>query len=348
MDETRAQAYLQLINTLLTCPSGEEPQIIQANLELVDQGFLQVCEVVAENLAEEGQENAADFLRDIVNQQYLDFLQDLLQAEESNSEISLIYSMLGQRQHLLNARFTEILQLVAEYLIPENSEAIGSILRSIENLSMDISNFPSRNRANNIEIAIAGYQIVLSNREPGSEKWAQTQNNLGNAYLYRIREEKAENIEMAIAFYTAALSVRTRKAFPQNWAMTQNNLANAYCNRIMGEKAENIEMAIAFYTAALSVRTREAFPQDWAQTQHNLGLAYSDRIRGEKAENIELAIAFCTAALKVRTRFPQDWAQMQNNLAAAYSDRIRGEKAENIELAIAFCTAALKVRTRLH
>ncbi|WP_445240486.1 hypothetical protein [Microcoleus vaginatus] len=54
MDETRAQAYLQLIETLLNCPNGEEPQILRANSELLDQGFLQVCEVVAENFAEEG------------------------------------------------------------------------------------------------------------------------------------------------------------------------------------------------------------------------------------------------------------------------------------------------------
>ena len=45
MEETRAQAYLQLIQTLLNCAKGEEQQIVQANLELVDSGFLQVCEV---------------------------------------------------------------------------------------------------------------------------------------------------------------------------------------------------------------------------------------------------------------------------------------------------------------
>jgi hypothetical protein len=68
MEETRAQAYLQLIETLLNCPKGEELQILQANLELVDSGFLQVCEVVAENLAEEGQENPANFLRNLASQ----------------------------------------------------------------------------------------------------------------------------------------------------------------------------------------------------------------------------------------------------------------------------------------
>ena len=89
---------------------------------------------------------------------------------------------------------------------------------------------------------------------------AQTQNNLATAYGERIRGEKADNIEIAIAYFTAALSVYTRDAFPEDWAMTQNNLGVAYRNRIRGDKAENIELAIAYFTAALTVYTREAFP----------------------------------------------------------------------------------------
>ena len=40
MDETRAQAYANLIQQLLTCANGEESQVLQANLELVDAGFV--------------------------------------------------------------------------------------------------------------------------------------------------------------------------------------------------------------------------------------------------------------------------------------------------------------------
>jgi hypothetical protein len=50
-----------------------------------------------------------------------------------------------------------------------------------------------------------------------------TQNNLANAYSDRIREDRAENIEKAIACYDLALEVYTRAAFPQDWAMTQNS-----------------------------------------------------------------------------------------------------------------------------
>jgi predicted enzyme related to lactoylglutathione lyase len=93
---------------------------------------------------------------------------------------------------------------------------------------------------------------------------------LAIAYSDRIKGDRGENIERAIAFYEAALQVRTREAFPQDWAMTQNNLAIAYSDRIKGDRGENIERAIAFYEAALQVYTREAFPQDWAMTQNNL------------------------------------------------------------------------------
>ncbi|WP_339401658.1 CHAT domain-containing protein, partial [Tychonema sp. BBK16] len=174
-----------------------------------------------------------------------------------------------------------------------------------------------------------------------------TQNNLAAAYSNRIRGEKAENIELAIKSYTAALTIRTRDAFPQDWAMTQNNLAAAYSNRIRGEKADNIELAIASYTAALTIRTPDAFPEQWATTQNNLAIAYRNRIRGEKADNIELAIKSYTAALTIRTpdAFPQDWAGTQNNLANAYSNRIRGEKAENIELATKCYRQALEIYT---
>jgi hypothetical protein len=56
MEENRAQAYLQLIHTLLNCPNGEEPQILQDNSELLDRGFLETCELVASTLAEQGGE----------------------------------------------------------------------------------------------------------------------------------------------------------------------------------------------------------------------------------------------------------------------------------------------------
>ncbi|WP_293341293.1 CHAT domain-containing protein [Microcoleus sp. CAWBG58] len=371
MEENRIAAYLQLIHTLLNCPNGDEPQILQDNSELLDRGFLETCESVAAKLAAQGGENGANFLRNLASQlgqfidmnddgdsnnsqgenpqEYVNFILELLQAEaDSKGDIKVIYPMLARRQHLLNLRFAEILPQVAERLLDgKNPETISSIVGLIGKLSIDISNFPRGNRANNIEIAIAGYQIVLSNREQGSEKWAGTQNELANAYSDRIRGEKAENIELAIASYTAALSVYTRDAFPANWAITQSNLANVYRDRIRGDRAENIELAITSYQLALQVRTYTNFPQGWAITQNNLGIAYNNRIWGDRAENLELAIESHQFALKVHTRvdFPEDWAMAQHNLGNTYLNRIRGDKAKNLEQAITSFDLALQIRT---
>ncbi|MEG4233318.1 hypothetical protein QUA40_14565 [Microcoleus sp. Pol11C3] len=103
--------------------------------------------------------------------------------------------MLEGLQHLINASFAETLQQVAEKLIGgEKSETISSIIGLIENSSIHIRNFATGKKSNNIEIAITGYQIVLSNREPRSEKWTQTQNNLATAYNNRVNGSLAENL----------------------------------------------------------------------------------------------------------------------------------------------------------
>ena len=370
-DADRNYAYLQLINALLSCPSGDRPQILSANSEFLDLGFLQACEAVATTWTQQGEENGADFLRNLASQvaeflgftssegndvennsqdDYVEFLELLLQTENENfgRDSRHIYAVLQANIDKLNLNFIPILQRRAAGIHdPKQAERFADL---IGNIAVRISDFPRGRRAENLEIAIVAYDIVLSVRtfETNPEDWAQTQNNLAVAYYSRIRGERAHNIERAIASYSATLEVRTREAFPQQWAQTQNNLGAAYCSRIRGERAENIEMGIASCTAALEVRTCETFPQDWAQTQNNLAVAYYSRIRGERAENIEMAIAFYTAVLEVYTReaFPQKWAQTQNNLGTAYSDRIMADRAENIEMAIAFYTAALEVRTR--
>src|SRR4028119_276656 len=281
------------------------------------------------------------------SQEYAEFILELLLAEASYSGIQVIYPILKQRQHLLNARFAETLQQVAQNLIAEHPEAIESIVAIIGNLSIDISDFPLGSRANNIEIAITGYQILLNNRQPGSEMFALAQNNLAAAYSKRINSSRAQNLERAIEFYQAALTVRTLEDFPEKWATTQNNLAVAYSNRINGSRAENLERAIAFYDAALTVYTLEDFPEDWAMTQNNLAAAYSYRINGSRAQNLFRSIEFYEAALTVYTLedFPENWARTQNNLAIAYSNRINGSRAQNLERAIEFYEAALTVYT---
>ncbi|MGK7958701.1 MAG: tetratricopeptide repeat protein [Crocosphaera sp.] len=282
---------------------------------------------------------------------YQNFLQQLLQAEiESKSDVAVVYPLLKQHQHLLDDVFAQLLPKYARNLFSQsNPEDVSTIAGVIQNLCIDINQFPLGSRADNLEIAIKGYETVLEvyPRDAFPQDWAMTQNNLGTAYLYRIRGEKADNLEEAIAAYERSLEVYTRDAFPQDWATTQNNLGTAYNDRIRGERADNLEEAIAAYERSLEVRTRDAFPQDWAMTQNNLGTAYTNRIEGDATDNLEIAISCYQQALNVRTlkSFPLDWADTQYNLGNAYSRRSIGDETENLNQAIICYENVLKVYT---
>ncbi len=364
MNEQRLNAYQTLMNNLLTCPSGEELQILQDNQELLDQNFLQFLLAISSQLQEAGKQQEAELLINLAEElslfmgntnspeDYYKFLMGVLQAVlKSQGNPQIVYPLFQQNLDKLDENLANILKNRVTATLKELSlEAAIYMAAVIAEFGNLILQFPQGSRKNNLEISIATSQATLEiyTREAFPEQWAGTQNNLANAYKDRIKGEKAENIERAIRFYQATLEIYIREAFPEKWAMTQNNLANAYSNRIKGEKAQNIERAIAIYQAALEIRTREAFPKQWATTQNNLALAYYYRIKGGKAQNIERAIALYQAALEIYTReaFPEDWAMTQNNLAIAYSDRIKGEKAENIEQAITFYQAALEITTR--
>ncbi|MEZ2251365.1 CHAT domain-containing protein [Microcoleus sp.] len=303
MNEARRQAYQNLIDSLLTCPSEEEIEILQANLELVDDGFAQYLrEWATESLATLDAEEAYNFAN-ILYGLCVTFYNLRQGSRASNLEVGIACLEIG-------------LTVVTRDAFPEEWATCQN------NLGMAYLYRIRGEKAENLELAIAAFEASLEVYTPDAFpfEWAACQNNLGMAYLYRIRGEKAENLELTIAACEASLEVYTPDAFPFEWARSQNNLATAYQDRIRGEKAENLELAIAAYEASLEVCTRDAFPEDWARSQNNLGMAYQNRIRGEKAENLELAIAAFEASLEVYTReaFPIDNANTLYSLGVTY------------------------------
>ncbi|MFP5272325.1 CHAT domain-containing protein [Coleofasciculus sp.] len=359
MDEQRMTAYINLIQSLLTCPNGEEFSLLQANAELVDQEFVQVMKAVAAQMAEAGNENAANWLLKLAErlripstsvnpQDYLDLLKFVLQAVATDNRPQSIYPLLQKNLDKLDNNFAQILTAWTNKTLTETeTKSAISIAANIFCFSNLIQYFYLGNIASNKEIAITGYQAVaiVFTQSDFPQDWSATQNNLGNAYRERIRGNRAQNLEAAITHYHNALLALTQSDFPQQWAITQNNLGNAYRERIRGNRAQNLEAAIAHFNNALLVYIQSDFPQDWAMTQNNLALAYSNRICGNRAENLENAIAHCNNALFVYTQpdFPEKWAMTQNNLAAAYSYRIHGDRAENLEAAITHYHNALLV-----
>jgi hypothetical protein len=122
-------------------------------------------------------------------EEYQKFLSEVLQAEwESNSDPTVVYTVvypiLQRRQHLLDDTFAQLLQQWARNVFSQGKpEEVAGIVGVIQNLCVDIQNFPLGSRANNLEIAITGYQTVLEvrTRDAFPYEWASVQNNLGNA-----------------------------------------------------------------------------------------------------------------------------------------------------------------------
>ena len=295
MDEKRLQIYFNIINQLLANAGSEQEIALDTQPEYIDAGLVQTIIEVAQGFSEEGKEDAAEFLISISTQlaealglSLSDFsadnqgellIQALLVTEETEGNPQVVYPLLHKNIELLDKNFGQVLTSWAMDAISqsttEEAEDIGATIGIFSSL---IQEFPLGQRLNNLEIAIAGYEVVnhVFNFSNYPEQWAATQYNLGNAYADRISGQKAENIEKAISCYQAGLKVHSRETYPYEWAMIHNNLGTAYRN-IKEDKADNLDKAIYHYQAALQVHTREAYPDEWQIAQSNLTAIYQQK-----------------------------------------------------------------------
>lgn len=244
---------------------------------------------------------------------------------------------------------------------PDKAEVF--VAGRIANLCDTLVQFDRESKASNIEIAIAGYKMILNvfDRKTFSEEWGKTQISLGATYRNRIKGDQAENLELSLDCYRNVLEAYTPDDSPIRWADIQNNLANIYNDlaniyreRIEKNPAANQERAISCCCNALYVYSRFSRREAWARTQNNLALIYKDRIWGNPADNLEKAIECCYNALKFYTHGASSltehhrwqWATIQSNLSMMFRNRSYGEKPKNLEQALACCENTLQVRTR--
>ncbi|WP_377478846.1 MAG: CHAT domain-containing protein [Microcoleus anatoxicus] len=307
MDEQRLAAYLQLIQALLECPSGEEGDILEAHRELVDADFVQVMEAVAANMAEKGESNAgwlqnlaaqlANHVRSTATpEEYLSFLMEVLQAtSDSDVNPQVVYPILQQNFDKLDLNFAQILQIWATSKFTKvTSEQAASLAGVIVNFGNLIQQFPLGRRAWNLEIGIACYTAALEvyKRENYPEDWAMTQNNLGNAYSDRIEGLRAGNIEEAIACYREALEIYTPIAFPLNCLITGRNLGNtAFTAGFWDIALEGFEKAIQAVEKSRSWATSDEIRQQ--MIAESIGV-YEKAIQAAVNNNqLEKAIEYC-------------------------------------------------------
>ncbi len=324
MEPSRLQAYLALIQQLLQCPSGEEPAVLESHQDLLDAEFLATCELVAQMLEEQEDQNSAFWLRNLATQlgdviaaegsgggaeQQGAFLMQLLRTiDESQADPQVVYPFLRANLPLLNSGVVAVLNQWWEGVLTgadrEQQLGLAGLVLAFGNL---LAQFPLGNPGLNKQIAITAYANALRVYTEAElpQDYAMTNNNLGTAYsdLAPFSANPAEQIEKAIANYANALRVRTEAELPQDYAMTNNNLGNAYSDLapFCANPAEQIEKAIAAYANALRVSTEAELPQDYAMTNNNLGTAYSDLapFSANPAEQIGKAIAAYANALRV-------------------------------------------------
>jgi hypothetical protein len=62
MSEERQNQYYNLIDELLRCPNGQEPEVLESQPELIDSGLIHTMLQVATMFAHEGNQDGAQFL----------------------------------------------------------------------------------------------------------------------------------------------------------------------------------------------------------------------------------------------------------------------------------------------
>jgi hypothetical protein len=208
LSEPRQQAYLQLIQSLLTCPSGQAGKFFQTHQELLDAGLIQVMQQLAHTLVNEGKTEAAAFLNNMALQlaQALGisliepsedqerFLLHLLQAiTKYGADSPVIYPILQANMEQLDNRLVTLLQRLAQTMFQQADAAVKPHIADIlSNLGKILENFPLGSHAVNLKISITAYQLALTiyTRETFPQKWEKLQKDLNHAYQEQIGDKK--------------------------------------------------------------------------------------------------------------------------------------------------------------
>jgi tetratricopeptide (TPR) repeat protein len=122
--------------------------------------------------------------------------------------------------------------------------------------------------------AVKAYQQAIQcglSLDSHPDLYAQTQNNLGLAYLAIPVVSASDQLRWAIAVQSLreALKVYTRPTHPQRWASVALNLANALQYMPSGHPADNLMQAVELYDQILEVRDRAADPLGYARVLAN-------------------------------------------------------------------------------
>lgn len=116
MEENRVVAYLNLIDELLSCPSGEELALLKVNQELVDADLVMVMEQAAAKLTGEGKQEAADLLQRLATQISNGLVQNAQAPEQQQIRSQAYMSLIEQLVSCPNGQEPEVLDANPELI----------------------------------------------------------------------------------------------------------------------------------------------------------------------------------------------------------------------------------------
>ena len=146
MNQRRLNAYLKIIQELLTCPKGEEWIRLKQHEDWVDAELVQIMEQVASQLLQEGNQQAATFLhnwaaklhhilvketvtsdpKEDKSRPYLSFIQALLDAPEEEKE-----TLLTENRDLIGPGLVQTMKQVARQLQEQGADAPATYLSNL-------------------------------------------------------------------------------------------------------------------------------------------------------------------------------------------------------------------------
>lgn len=317
MNEQRINAYEQLIQQLLECPSGKEPQILQANSDLLDIGLLTTALLDVQFFSENGNQTIADFLTNIsLNlSQFLGSSHQPREVRKSTADILLQFG-----NELFYSQFTIALQFWKQCFIIYSSiddrQQIATAIRKLGRVSDCLGNY---------EQAIACYQNSLAIcREPeiqDRQEEAALLTNLGNVY------ESLGQYEQAIDCHQESLTIFQAIKNHCGEAAALSNLGNTY--NFLGD----YKKGIAYHEDSLAICQKIKHSLGEATSLSGLGEAYYSL--GDYNEAITKHKESLTILQNLKNRRGQ--ANVLGNLGNAYG------ALGNYKRAIKFYEQKLKI-----
>lgn len=305
MNEERENAYYELINTLLACPSGEEQEILNAQPNLLDAGLVETMLQVAAQLIVQGNLETSNQLMNVAGQILGVYVNTPLQKTYGNSSS---WKQLEADQ-LIKQGFEAFQggKLQAALLLWEQALAIYLSIQNRQGevqslIKMGIAYYFLGDYNQAIEYGQQGLAIAREIDDSHSE--GQALNNLGLAY------SDLGDYSKAIEYYQQSLVIKQTIQDRLGEENSLRNLGNAYSS--LGD----YNQAIEYHQQSLSIARQIGNRHGEGQALGNLGDIY------EKLGNYSKAIELHQRSLIIMQELGNRLGEGTSlaNLGSAYYD----------------------------